>query len=385
MEERRKWPDPETHVVSKKIKIIETFSDGEIPNLPPEIILEILKRLPVKLLLRFRCVSKSWLYLISSSEFIKTHLDYSTNNPNFTNHRIVHTISNPRFNLKHSSVHSLLFEDAPVASDIDYPDKNPHKSVWVVGSCNGVVCIAIDEKDIFLWNPTMRTSKKLPPVDVDMKVGFYYMWGFGYNECDDDYKVVGIFCVFGESGVHESTVMMYSLKSDSWKRIEDFKIGIPLNDLGKYASGKLHFVATQGITVDFTWNIVSLDLKSEEYGMVEQPNYGVGSHDPLLGVLRGCICVLSSYLRICGDVWVLKEYNVKESWTKVISIPYINDPGKYLYSTPFVMLPNGVVLLEIGMNFIVYNPKDNSFRHLQITNADHSIAADMYVESLVSL
>ncbi|KAI3452957.1 hypothetical protein Pfo_009620 [Paulownia fortunei] len=388
MEGKRNSSDSPTHDQSKKIKTIyqiETLADGEIPNLPQEIIVEILTRLPVKSLLKFRCVSKSWLSLISSSQFVKTHLKISTDNAISPNQRIMLTIANPHFNLKHCSVHSLMFEPLTVASNIDYPKKNPHRAVWIVGSSNGLICIAIDEKDMFLWNPSTRTSKKLPPVAVEMKQGFYYIWGFGFNESDDDYKVVGIFCVFGNAGVNESIVKIYSLKTNSWKRIEDFKGGVPLDDSGKFASGKLHFPATPGIDLDFRWNIVSLDLKSEVYGMVEQPDYGEGYFDSSLGVLGGCICVLCNYQKTRADLWVLKEYGIKESWSKVVTIPYINDPGKFLYSNPLCMLPNGEILLVFGMHFVVYNPKDNCFRHPEISNLGSFLEADIYVESLVSL
>ncbi|KAK6133788.1 hypothetical protein DH2020_032499 [Rehmannia glutinosa] len=372
------------HHKSKKIKTthqIETPEDGETLNLPPEIIMEILSRLPVKSLLKFRCVSKSWLSLISSSQFIKTHLKNSTNNAILSSHRLVLTICNPHFDLKLCSVQSLMFEHLTLVSDVDYPKKNPHRAVWIVGSCNGLICIAIDENDMFLWNPSTRTSKKLPPAAVKMKQGFYYIWGFGYNEFDDDYKVVGIFSVFGNGCVYESVVKVYSLRTNSWKRIEDFKGGIPLDDSGKFASGKLHFPATQGM-LDSKWDIVSLDLKSEVYGIVEQPNYGEGPFDSSLGVLGGCICVLCDYQKTQADLWVLKEYGIKESWTKVVTIPYIDDPGKYLYSHPLCMLPNGEILLVFGMQLVVYNPKDNCFRHPETGNLGPFLEADIYVESL---
>ena len=44
-------------------------------HLPDDIVLDILARLPVKSLLRFRCVRKSWYFRITSPNFISTHLN----------------------------------------------------------------------------------------------------------------------------------------------------------------------------------------------------------------------------------------------------------------------------------------------------------------------
>ncbi|PHT66898.1 hypothetical protein T459_31323 [Capsicum annuum] len=58
-------------------------------QLPEEIIVEILSKLPVKSLLKFRRVSKSWLTLISSPGFIETHLRSSANHKDYNNHRVI--------------------------------------------------------------------------------------------------------------------------------------------------------------------------------------------------------------------------------------------------------------------------------------------------------
>ncbi|KAL3636148.1 hypothetical protein CASFOL_020695 [Castilleja foliolosa] len=366
------------------IAVVEALSDRETLNLPPEIIIEILARLPVKSLLKFRCVSKSWLTLISSPQFIKTHLKISTQTPNLSTYRLMLTICNPDFDLIHCSVQSLMFADLTVAHNIDYPKKNPHCAVWIVGSCNGLLCIAIDESDMYLWNPTTRATRKLPPVAVKLRQGFYYIWGFGYDELSDDYKVVGIFCVFGNEGLYESVVKIYSLKADSWKSIDGFEGGVPLDDSGKFASGKIHFPATPGGS-EIKWNIVSLDLRTEGYGVVEQPDYGEGCFDSYLGVLDGCICVLCNYEKVRADVWVMKEYGVNDSWTKVVSILYEGDPAIFLSSIPLWVLENGDILLALGTELVVYSPRGNGYRYPETSNIGPFLEADLYVESLVSV
>lgn len=272
-----------------------------------------------------------------------------------------------------------------VPSTVDYPGKSPHSAVWVVGSCNGLICIALDEKDLYLWNPSTRKSKKLPPTGVEMRPGFYYLWGFGYCESDDDYKVVGIFCVFDDGGLQESTVKIYSSRANAWKAIDDFSCGIPFDDSGKFANGKLHFSSTPGMNFENRWDIVSLDLESEGYGIVDQPNYGEGCSSSSLGLLGGSLSVLCDYPWKRADLWVLKEYGVKESWTRVVSIPYFHDPGEALYTNPLLIMPNGDILLMFGMRLVVYSTKDNCLRRPRISNCRSFLNIDIYFESLVPL
>ncbi|KAI5654282.1 hypothetical protein M9H77_31469 [Catharanthus roseus] len=379
----------------KRIKITHeaecsssTLNSDPLPFnfLPFELNIEILLRLPVKSLSKFKCVSKSWLSFIASPQFIEAHLSASSENGECANHKLIFTILPPNAGLKVCSLSSVVSEPSTKVFKVNYPMKRRRKSVWVVGYCQGLVCYAIEEKKLILWNPSTAMYKKLPDLNVKLKNGCYVLYGFGYDKKNKDYKVVAIFCVFCSAGVYETEVKIYSLKTNSWRRTQDFKGGIPLDDSGKYANGKLHWTASRSFSSGngYEWKIISLDLADETYGEVNRPDYGDGTNDWLFGVLDGCLSVLCNYQRTRGDLWVMKEYGSHESWTKLVSIPYVNSPVNSTYSMPLYMLKNGEILLIFGTTLVVYNPKQNSFRYPQLNNLTTFFEVSVYVESLVS-
>ncbi|KAL2227812.1 F-box/kelch-repeat protein At3g23880-like [Sesamum indicum] len=361
---------------------IKTRKADQIPSLlPEEIVEEILSRLPVKSLLKFRCVSRSWYSLIGSKEFIKAHLEKSTKNTNFTHHRLVLNLFLPNHTLRHCSLNSLLNEPVTDAFVFDDPMYNPDYSIRIVGCCNGVICILIDRKRFFLWNPSTRMSKKLPDIDDKLKHGDITKFGFGVDG-SGDYKVFAVLSVFWITGKYQATGNVYSLKTNSWRRIKD-RDEVSFDEGGKFVSGKLHWGKKSGR--DLRWDIVSFDLEREVYGVVEQPSYRQGGFKPSLGVLDGCLCVLCDYCDNCLDVWLLKEYGVSESWSKVLTIPYPRDGWAGPFSTPLFIGPERAILVVNGFIFVVYCPKDNQLSSARIVNSDDIHGAEVYVESLVSL
>nr|AAT38704.2 F-box domain containing protein, putative [Solanum demissum] len=120
------------------------MAESIISVLPHEIIIKILLKVPPKSLLKFTCVSKSWLELISSTKFIKNHLKSTGNDKECSHHRII-------------------FQES---------------------ACNF--------KETVLWNPAINKSKKLPTFGAKLRNNCSYnlKYAFGYDEACDDYKVV---------------------------------------------------------------------------------------------------------------------------------------------------------------------------------------------------
>ncbi|RXH90692.1 hypothetical protein DVH24_035456 [Malus domestica] len=71
-------------------------------HIPEEILFEILVRLPVKSLLRFRCVCKSWNTLISSPDFRNAHLEKNIMRDSY-DYVLIRT-ANYRFSLSRFSI-----------------------------------------------------------------------------------------------------------------------------------------------------------------------------------------------------------------------------------------------------------------------------------------
>ncbi|KAM3249149.1 hypothetical protein P3L10_010918 [Capsicum annuum] len=63
------------------------------------------------------------------------------------------------------------------------------------------------------------------------------------------------------------------------------------------------------------------------------------------------------------DIWVMKEYGVKRILDKVSN--------------------EGEILLPSQSGFAKYNPKDDSIKHLDVTNIAPCLEVEIYVMSLV--
>ncbi|XP_059284952.1 F-box/kelch-repeat protein At3g23880-like [Lycium ferocissimum] len=345
--------------------------------------MQLLIELPVKSLLRFRSVSKSWLALICSPKFIKSHMSLSAkNNMDYTNHRVMLWIPQPEFNIKDCSLKSLLYDESIIEeSDLDYPMKRSSIYVFIEGSINGLICLVNGEKENFLWNPSIRKYKKLPDFEINSRKSEGFVYGLGYDEIYDDYKVVRMFTMIDRHDTQE--VDIYSLKNDSWRRIDCPQNGARLISSGKFVNGKLHWATTAGLGFESGWNITSFDLADEKWRNVDRPCYGEQDGTLMLGVFESNLSAICSNPTNHVDVWYMKEYGEKQSWIKMFTINYTPDPVGYLFSQSFYLSKRGEFLLMLDDTLTIYNPNDNSLRFPKCPKFDCGLLAEIYIESLV--
>ncbi|XP_051127693.1 F-box/kelch-repeat protein At3g23880-like [Andrographis paniculata] len=348
--------------------------ESTTPKLPNDVIVEILTWLPLMSLLKFKCVCRSWFSLISTRHFAMSHLRKSRQDLASSSHRII--LNCRGGTLKHCSLPSILRDPAAEAFDTDYSSPFAGDFVWVVGSCDGLVCLAVNRKHLILWNPSTRIRKQLPDSGVDISFRSYVTYGFGHDEASDDYKVV-FFNI--NSHLSEAVAKVYCVRNDDeWRSLESCSSSSLTDDPASFVHGKLHWMTTSDK------DIVFVDLATEESGTLKLPSYVRIEHYSRLGASEGSLIVLCSN-QTHADVWIMDYEASALSWTKAASIPCLDDFLRFSYKRVLYVLKDGVVVLDCGPRIVIFDLKNGSVRDVELRNCNGGLRASLlYIESLVS-
>ncbi|PHT55478.1 hypothetical protein CQW23_03964 [Capsicum baccatum] len=173
----------------------KTENRAQEPNciFKPEIISNILSRLPLKTLLQFRSVCKQWRKLIYKPNFIVTHYRQSSSlQRSDSSMIIIQSRHDGRFN------HNVLVQYKPPLPPVQV--KNPYPIVFpkmsIAGPVNGILCIFQPPLGdaLTLWNPAMNKSKLVmlsKTTNPSQKVSV----GLAFDSQKKDLLILKIFCV----------------------------------------------------------------------------------------------------------------------------------------------------------------------------------------------
>ncbi|GKD76155.1 F-box/kelch-repeat protein-like protein [Tanacetum coccineum] len=178
-------------------------------ELPLDVIFSnILPRLPAKSVLKYLSVSKQWYSFLKSPNFVNMHLNYVINDDHQNHHKllVLYKYGIYSFNNRDCETHK-----PGVPRRRPLPFEVSSRDVKMKSSCNGLVLIALEEKksgnrDLILWNPLTGDYKTLSKIECyNAKFELYY------NSSKKDYRILLL--------TFRKDVCIYSLKSDSWRRI----------------------------------------------------------------------------------------------------------------------------------------------------------------------
>ncbi|KEH41874.1 F-box/kelch-repeat protein At3g23880 [Medicago truncatula] len=359
-----------------------------VTELPFDLMVEILCRLPVKSLLRFRSVCKSWNSLISNNpKFTYKHLHISTTKPKLV--IFTHTETRPRKIIDVTSIElDFIFTSTPTQIEFSFINQ-------LIASCDGLICFQVNKSRALLWNPSTTKSKLLPLLDIPLQANDgRTIFTFGYDPFIHNYKVFSVFCYdFKYDGFHtingcKTEVKVHTLGTHSWRRIQDFPSMVHDDEPGTIVNGKVYWFAYSYVSGCYTRHIVSLDLGKESYKEISLPDMMLV---PLtMGCLRDSLSLVF-HSNTFNDVWLFKECGNEDSWIKLIRLPrFGRDEDRFFsYSNViYISEDNNHVLLNFKdddkLKWAVYDSKNDTSRNIK-TQDWSLVDSKVYVESLVSL
>ncbi|KAI9090914.1 hypothetical protein K1719_028399 [Acacia pycnantha] len=118
------------------------------PFLPFEIIINIVKRLPIKSIVRFQCVCKEWKNLFKAPSFIAEHLHHSDRKNPFL---LLHEWAYERRGFMYTDEHwsnslRLLDHKMETIEVLSIPSIGSFGDrLEIIGSCNGLLCVQVGQ------------------------------------------------------------------------------------------------------------------------------------------------------------------------------------------------------------------------------------------------
>jgi F-box interacting protein len=389
-----------------------------LASLPNELVVEILIRLPVKSLVRFRCVCKDWFSLISSSSFITTHTNraLSRSGDNNTSSRLLFRYGQMIFFniLGHRKLlhFSLRSDDGSFGHNsnfirLKYPlQPGALSDVFcnIVGSWNGLFCFAFDHPGFRvyrLWNPSIHKALSLPEPNFTVSSHGIseHFHGFGHDPSTNDVKLVRL----AYPGRHfmkvPPLVEIYTLNTGCWRDIAAPAPSYIVNErcLSVFVNGASHWVAhTPPHERTFRNVIVAFDMGDEVFREIEVPNCFVGKLylNMTVAVRDGLLCLVpfnEHEQEQSFSIWIMKEYGIGESWTKLFDI----DISQGLKRVVAFRKNGEVVVTDRNGELLSYEPNIQQvtqlgFRKYSFSGTKNGFVErwfflDKYLESLVLL
>ncbi|KAI4306560.1 hypothetical protein L6164_029827 [Bauhinia variegata] len=361
-------------------------SDPNQSQLPEDIHAEILKRLPVRTLARFRCVSKSWRCLFTNPIFVRTHLNLNHDRSSTT--RIV-------LSRYFKTILSIGPEDYQFPSSVDTENgfvlaeelDSPFiqgNTYYVKGHCDGLLCLVINNGAIVLWNPSIREYRKLPTPSNFRSTR--EVLGLGFDSSLNDYKIIrapSAYCKCKIKDYHPQ-VEVLTLSSNSWKKLPDEETPpffIEHYQQSLTVNGGLYWLTLD----DFSTVILRFDLAQEKFGLVPPPKDELGKNISWIGVLKGSLCVLHSQRSSYFNIWTTKD---DQTWEKLITVQKILGPEPSLSSldyAPLCFMKSGALMISVrGKGLVTYDPREDSYKRIEVLEDERWLQETVYTESLVS-
>ncbi|KAI5668419.1 hypothetical protein M9H77_18272 [Catharanthus roseus] len=296
---------------------------GLFSNLPSPITYDILSRLPSKSIFGCKSVCKSFLKVVSEPEFL---LLYQSRSPF---QLLINTTSSTTPGVD-NSFNLVKIEDEPNHHRLHYlpetkmkfPKVGPdHSFTTMIGSINGLVCLVeIHFNTVHIWNPTTREYITIEIPKVKKGYPNVTSYGFGLSSTKGQFHVIMIFqeietdnsVMNTSTRIIKSKCHVYTLGTGSWRSIGHASFLYNCREKGIFLNGNIHWLIHDQ---EGSESISCLDLETELFKPFPSPKFSK-QNLATLNTYGGYLCVCDNTCDFNIIMWTMKEYGVKNSWTR---------------------------------------------------------------------
>lgn len=300
--------------------------EGQFLNLPSPIITDILSRLPAKTIFQCKSVCKTFFRLISEPEFVPLHHSRSPIE------LLINEISEhfPGF----SCLNLVEIEDNPNQHNLHYVEEKKMKvpkvhldsNTTLIGSINGLVCInEFHGEAIHIWNPTTRESITIEtPYGEERVFPNIVSYGFGFSSVTNQFHVIQIFQHIDKNNYNvilKSECQVYTLGTGLWRSIGHAPFWYNCREHGVFLHENIHWLIYDVDSHNQSCEFIScLDLEKMEFRAFPSPNELIKNNLATLNIYDHQLCVCDNTSDFDIVLWTMKEYGVKESWSKEVVV-----------------------------------------------------------------
>ncbi|KAJ4882104.1 cyclin-like protein [Raphanus sativus] len=338
--------------------------------LPLDIIVEILKKLPAKSLVRFRSVSKQWSTIIGSRrDFIDSIVTRSLSHP---------PPKLPIF-IFHHCVPETFFTVSPVFSPTTATDnvvtipRPSHPSSFHYQYSRGLICCSSSKSHLVtIYNPTTRQVFPLPEIQppATRRSGLSSCF-FGYDPITNQYKVLSII-VNCDEPIPKQTYHVFTLGcQQSWRKVKGIGEDSFPKDYSVCIDGTIYYHANRegGETM-----LLSFDIRSERFDHVLVPEALLTPmyHQRLVNHLGKLGCIICN--RSNTSIWIMDDAG-KQEWSRtILCLPNYSvmllgaDVDTFSGATPAgeIYATQCKYFFDKSLYVYYYDMNQNSFRRVHI-------------------
>ncbi|KAE9586352.1 hypothetical protein Lal_00000828 [Lupinus albus] len=365
---------------------------GGRTELAEDLVENILVRLSVKSLIRFKCVDRSWDILFKTPAFINNHMQIHRNQDSV----LFSDIGFDRWLILNKNS-KLVVDTRDLFPEINseglYDDKT-----YMLCHCSGIFGICVffskqfnrgenNDHKLFLWNPATREVKVVPPPPMPYGSHCYSLdFGFGVDPNSNDLKIVNL--IVYDKNNHPPYAMLYNLITKSWTRITIDTI--PVDAIGNcfyrqgfVANGVCYWIISKGWR-NGNENILSFDFRNNQFHILKRPPTSMGYAYDFINEFNDSIAYVvhhsdpNYHFSLMVEIWILEE----DRWTKKHTFP----PFEYLQGL-YAIWKGGAEFIGVavgGATFDSFNSDSQTICDLGVSSMFLEVV-HKYVESIASL